>query len=258
MLPSLPPPRGQWLTLRSRYRGRFRGLKSSGQTCFAILASQVNGLVADPFVPFVGAPLLPPSQAKLNGLIDIRRPCPQRRPCLRISGPRSQRNSWPIPFRLADLPVVGMLCISRLSRISLSNVRVNLAWFSCAHPTLSSREGSSISPTSSSSPLPQEPPSPEHGKQSPPKPTCRQGTPSFNNTQRKWSCSVCRDIFYDKNECRRHIGSVGRQAVCLACGKTIGLRKDNRRRHFTKYCKRMDLGRDGGLSFEDAFIEVHV
>lgn len=190
--------------------------------------------------------------------IDIRRPCPQRRPCLRISGPRSLWNTWSILFRLADLPVVDLQRISRRSCISLSKVSANPVRFSCTHPTLSFREGRSISPASSSSPPPREPPSPEHGKQSRSKPACRQGTPSFNSIQRKWSCSVCKDAFHDKYECQRHIGNVGKQAICLACGKTIGLRKDNRRRHFTKYCKRMDLGRDGGLSFEDAFIEISV
>ena len=45
--------------------------------------------------------------------------------------------------------------------------------------------------------------------------------------------------------------------MCLACGKTLCARKDNRKRHYTKYCKRMDLGRDGDLRLEDSFIEVY-
>lgn len=67
---------------------------------------------------------------------------------------------------------------------------------------------------------------------------------------------MCKGVFHDKYECERHIGNVGKQAICLPCGKTISGRKDNRKRHYTKYCKKMDLGRDGGLSLEDAFVEV--
>ena len=81
--------------------------------------------------------------------------------------------------------------------------------------------------------------------------------PSFNRVRGKWSCSVCRDVFHDKYECERHIGSIGKQVMCLACGKTLCARKDNRKRHYTKYCKRMDLGRDGDLRLEDSFIEVY-
>ena len=67
---------------------------------------------------------------------------------------------------------------------------------------------------------------------------------------------MCRDAFHDKYECKRHIGNAGKQVMCLACEKTLGARKDNRKRHYTKYCKRMDLGRDGDLSLEEAFVEV--
>lgn len=67
---------------------------------------------------------------------------------------------------------------------------------------------------------------------------------------------MCGELFRDKYECERHIGNVGRQATCLACGKTVCGRKDNRKRHYTKYCKRMDLGKRGDLRLEDSFIEV--
>jgi len=67
---------------------------------------------------------------------------------------------------------------------------------------------------------------------------------------------VCKEAFHDKYECERHIRSVGRRAMCLACGKVMCGRKDNRKRHYTKYCKGIDLGREAGLRLEDSFIEV--
>ncbi|KAF9780795.1 hypothetical protein BJ322DRAFT_283385 [Thelephora terrestris] len=113
-----------------------------------------------------------------------------------------------------------------------------------------------LSPTSSLSPQSQGPPSPQHTRRSSPRPDCHRAVPSFDTARRKWYCSVCQDAFHDKYECERHIGNVGKQALCLACGKTICARKDNRRRHYDKYCKRKDLGKDGGVSLEDAFAEV--
>jgi len=67
---------------------------------------------------------------------------------------------------------------------------------------------------------------------------------------------VCKDVFHDKYECERHIRSVGKQVMCLACGKVTCGRKDNRRRHYTKYCKGINPGRDEVLRLEDSFIEV--
>ena len=113
-----------------------------------------------------------------------------------------------------------------------------------------------LSPTSPLSPQPPEPPSLQYTRRSDPRPNCHQATPSFDHARRKWYCSVCQDVFHDKYECERHIGNVGKQAICLACGKVVCSRKDNRKRHYIKYCKRMDLGKDGGLSLQDAFVEV--
>jgi hypothetical protein len=124
------------------------------------------------------------------------------------------------------------------------------------HQILSFRNEIPLSPTSSLSPQSQGPPSPQHTRRSSPRPDCHRAVPSFDSARRKWYCSVCQDAFHDKYECERHIGNVGKQAMCLACGKTICARKDNRRRHYAKYCKRKDLGIDGGVSLENTFAEV--
>lgn len=67
---------------------------------------------------------------------------------------------------------------------------------------------------------------------------------------------MCKGVFYDKYECERHIGSVGKQVMCLACGRVVCGRKDNRKRHYIKYCKGVNPGWDGGPTFEDAFVEA--
>ena len=68
---------------------------------------------------------------------------------------------------------------------------------------------------------------------------------------------MCEDVFHDKYECDRHIESVGKRVMCLACGKIMCGRKDNRKRHYTKYCKGINPGRDGSTRPEDSFIGVY-
>lgn len=137
--------------------------------------------------------------------------------------------------------------------------------FSPEQPPLSFRDDPSFSQTSALAPQPQEPSpppppplslQPREKSQSRSEPPCRRGTPSYDDDRGKWYCSVCDDAFRDRYECERHIRNVGKRAKCLACKKTLCARMDNRKRHYTKYCKRMDLGKNGGLRLEDAFREV--
>ena len=92
---------------------------------------------------------------------------------------------------------------------------------SLGYLTLSFRDKLPLSPMFPLSPHPQEPLSPQHTSRSSSRPNCRQSTPSFHNARRKWYCSVCKDVFHGEYECERHIGNVGKQAKCLACGKTV-------------------------------------
>jgi hypothetical protein len=132
-----------------------------------------------------------------------------------------------------------------------------LATISSVRPTFSFRDNPSFSPASHWSPLAQEPPSPQESRKPPSKRSCRRAKPSFNKDQGKWCCSVCKDAFRNRYECERHIENVGKQAVCRACGKTVCARKDNQKRHYNQYCKRMDQGKNGGLALEDAFLDVY-
>ena len=123
-------------------------------------------------------------------------------------------------------------------------------------PTFSFRDNPFFCPTPPWSPPPQELPPPRHRRKSFPQLSCSQATPLFSDARKRWYCNVCQDSFRDKYECERHIVNVGKRVKCLACGKNICARKDSRKRHYIKHCKKMDLGKDGGIRLEDAFIDV--
>ena len=125
---------------------------------------------------------------------------------------------------------------------------------SLAHLTFSFRDNLPFSQELLWSPHPRGPPSPQNDTNSPSEPSCRQATPLADAARRKWYCSVCEEGFRNKHDCERHIDNVGKRARCKACKKTVCGRKDNRKRHYTKYCKSMDQRE--GLSLEEAFAEV--
>ena len=96
----------------------------------------------------------------------------------------------------------------------------------------------------------------EHNQASPqpsptPEPSCRRATPIFNHVRGKWCCSVCDKTFRGNWECKRHIETSGKRAMCPACGGKLS-REDSLRRHLKKYCK----GDVANLRFEDASTEV--
>ena len=45
---------------------------------------------------------------------------------------------------------------------------------------------------------------------------------------------------------KRRIMNAGKPAICLACNKKINKRDDSLRKHHSKHCMRMELGRDSG------------
>lgn len=105
--------------------------------------------------------------------------------------------------------------------------------------------------------LSQASPTLEHHQVSPelsptPEPSCSRATHVFNHTRGKWSCSACDKTFRGKWECRRHIETTGKRAICPACGSKLSRREDSLSRHFSKYCK----GDIANLRFEDVFTEV--
>lgn len=112
------------------------------------------------------------------------------------------------------------------------------------------------SPQAPPSQLPQRPPSARYSGKSRSKPKCNRATPSFCDVEKRWYCSACITFFRDNYECVRHIENVGKRAKCLPCGKTVCARKDNRKRHYTMYCKRKDLGKNMGLRLDDTFEDV--
>ena len=91
----------------------------------------------------------------------------------------------------------------------------------------------------------------------PQKPSCRQASPFFDNANRKWCCDACGKHFRGYYECNRHTQHAGKRARCLACDKEINSREDSLRRHYSKFCKSMDLGKNSGnVRFEDAFVHL--
>ena len=144
--------------------------------------------------------------------------------------------------------------IDFITSFPLMFVRISI--ISLGHPTLCFRDNASISPATHWSPLPQDPPSPQRGRELASQLSCSEATPEFSNVRKRWCCSVCEVVFRDKYQCGRHIRNAGKRAKCLACGKNVCARRDNRKRHYVKYCKRVYLGVYTDLRFEDAFVDV--
>ena len=109
----------------------------------------------------------------------------------------------------------------------------------------------SLSPSQASTPDSHQP-SPEPAYT--PKRNCHKAVPVKMNVmgESKWCCNECNRPFRGKWECKRHIESFGKRALCLACGSKFIERKDSRKRHFRMYCK----GDVANLRFEDAFVAM--
>lgn len=86
---------------------------------------------------------------------------------------------------------------------------------------------------------------------------CHQASPSFDTVRGKWNCDACGKYFHGPYECNRHIQNAGQRAICLICNKEISSRGDSLRRHYSKFCKRMNPGRASRkVKFENAFTLV--
>ena len=147
----------------------------------------------------------------------------------------------PISFPQPSLLLGGLLSVPRMF----------LAWNALRNRLTFHPRGDLSSPLLPSPSSSQAPVSLEH-HQTPPEQDCRNATPVFNRTRRKWCCSVRDKGFRGRWGCRRHIETTGKRAKCLACGANLKARDDLLLRHFTKSCKR----NAGNPRLEDAFVEV--